>query len=91
MMRIKLVVAPLLLVLGPTGCGQSEKCEAFAEHLADVLIAEKGGEASPEQREKMIKKTIEECTAAPPKAEHLECAMQAGSTVAMKACEAAAS
>lgn len=91
---MKLSTTPLLAltifiaVLVPaSGCGAPEGCEAFAEHLADVLAKEQGTKVAADVREKMVKKTVESCAAQPPDKAALDCAIKAETSAAMKACE----
>ncbi len=81
-----LLAAPLLLALAP-GCAGDDRCQRFAEHLADVLAQERGGEVSAENREKMIKATAKTCGDTKPKPETLDCALKAETSEAIKACQ----
>lgn len=71
------------------GCGD-EQCSKLGEHLADVAMKEAKAAGNPvaeDKRAELVKKTVEACNAEPPKQEHLECALAATSTKAMKLCE----
>ena len=71
-----------------SACADTDTCQKFADHLADVVAKEAGDkQVSAENRDKMIKNTFETCVAEKPKKEQLECAIKADSTEAMKACE----
>jgi hypothetical protein len=77
-----LLVLPLF-----AGCGENPQCKAFAEHLADVVAAEKDETVDAEVREKMVKKTTESCVADAPSKAALDCALAAESSEAMKQCD----
>jgi hypothetical protein len=88
MKRITTIAISLgFVALAATGCDENEDCEKLATHLADVLVAEKGEQPKAELRDKMIRKTTEECTKSPPSPEALECAMAASTSEAIKECD----
>ena len=82
-----IVISLGLAAVVTTGCDENKDCEQLATHLADVLVAEKGEQPEAELREKMIRKTTEECTKSPPSKEALACAMGAQTSEAIKECD----
>lgn len=83
-------MAGVCAVMALAGCGD-EKCDALGTHMADVVMKEakaSGVDVAEDKREQVIKKTIEACNADPPPAEHLDCALKADNTAAIKECEA---
>jgi hypothetical protein len=78
--------------LGLGGCdeGDDDGCARFAEHLADVLQREKGGEIDPELRAKMVHKTTASCAESPPDPKTLACALAARDSAGIKACDPSA-
>lgn len=82
-------MAGVVTVVALLGCGD-EQCTKLGEHLADVAMKEAEAAGNPvatDKRAEIVKKTVEACNAEPPKKEHLECALAADSTKAMKLCE----
>lgn len=77
----------LALALALPGCGGGEGCEDFANHLADIATKEASNPVDDQMRAKMVKKTLDSCSASPPNKEALDCAMKAQTIAAMKACE----
>ena len=84
--RSMLISLTLGLVVG-SGCAADEECTALAEHVGEVVAKEQGGTLSAENRAKMIKDTAEQCASEKPTPEVIKCALAAGSTDAMKACD----
>lgn len=71
------------------GC-DNEKCADLGEHMADLAFkeaVEAGHAVADDKRAEIVKKTTDACNAEPPKPEHLDCALKADSTEAMKQCE----
>lgn len=68
---------------------QEAKCKAFAEHVAEVLVAEHDN-AEPVKRDEMVAATTKSCIESPPEAKALECAMKATTGRDIKACDAPA-
>lgn len=82
-------MAGIVAAMALAGCGNA-KCDELGEHMADVVFEEARAAGDPvadDKRAELVKKTIDACNAEPPPADHLECALKADSTVAMKACE----
>ena len=79
----RVLLATLLL----SGCDDNKQCEAFANHLAEVLGANAAQPVSEETKAKMIKKTTESCIADPPSKASLDCALKAQTADAIKACD----
>jgi hypothetical protein len=78
----------LLAILFPAlGCADTKQCDAFAEHLADVVASETKEPIDPEMRGKMVKQTVDACVADPPSKQALDCALAAESSDAMKQCD----
>jgi len=82
-------MAGVVAVMALAGCG-NEKCDELGTHMADVVFKEakaQGNAVAEDKRAEIVKKTMEACNAEPPEAAHLDCALKADSTKAMKACE----
>ncbi len=82
-------MAGIVAVMALTGCG-NEKCTTLGTHMADVVFKEakaQGNAVAEDKRAEIVKKTTEACNAEPPEDAHLDCALKAESTKAIKACE----
>jgi hypothetical protein len=86
----------LAILLPAIGCADTKQCEAFAEHLAEVVASETKEPVDPdsarraewaEVRGKMVKQTVDACVADPPDEQALDCALAAESSAAMKLCD----
>lgn len=85
------------ILLPAIGCADTKQCDAFAEHLADVVASETKEPIDAdsarraewaEMRSKMVKQTVDACVADPPSKQALDCALAAESSDAMKQCDA---
>lgn len=82
-------MAGIVVAMAVAGCG-NEKCAELGAHMADLALAEAqaaGHAVAEDKRAEIVKKTTDACNAEPPEPEHLECALKAESTRAMKKCE----
>ena len=80
-------LALALSALAP-GCADTEGCQKFAEHLADVIAKEQADtKISAESRDKLIKNTAETCVADKLPPEAVECGIKAETSEAIKACD----
>jgi hypothetical protein len=79
----------MTMALALAGCG-NEQCDKLGEHMADLVLTEAkaaGNEVAEDKRAEIVKKTADACNAEPPSKEHLDCAVAADSTKAIKKCE----
>lgn len=82
-------MAGVVVATALVGCGD-QKCAELGAHMADLAIAEakaQGHAVAQDKRDDIVKKTTDACNVEPPEQAHLECALEAQSTKAMKKCE----
>ncbi|MEM9454716.1 MAG: hypothetical protein AAGF11_11090 [Myxococcota bacterium] len=82
-------MAGVVVAMALVGC-DNEKCADLGEHMADLVFEEAkvaGHAVADDKRAEIVKKTTDACNAEPPEPEHLDCALKADSTEAMKQCE----
>lgn len=82
-----IVIALTVGLITVSGCAKDEECAALAEHVAEVVAKEQGGALSDENREKMLKETVEQCGSEKPEPAAMKCALAASSTEALKECD----